>query len=220
MARGAARLLHPMRDGRSALATRVVRALRRGEVVQQPATIEGFDGGRGKAAHAEWKPLQGRVRVFGLLKRQHRKACEAQLTGEKQADRSRPGDYDIIDQNEFLRRSSLSVTTSKTCSISPTVTVMKNGQVVDTGRVEDNDQGRMARHDHPRPMSARRDSGATRDGELRAGALTSKTNQDWPVSTQSRSSSRPNQTSQIGAFKTSAVRARRRPKPVKSGARR
>ena len=54
----AARLLHPMRRRRSVSATRVVRALRLCDVVQQSATIEGFDRGRRKAAYAERKPLQ------------------------------------------------------------------------------------------------------------------------------------------------------------------
>jgi hypothetical protein len=45
------------------------------------------------------------------------------------------------------------------------VTVMKNGQVVGTGRVEDMTKDE-AWHDHPRQVSARRDSRAGRDGEL------------------------------------------------------
>ena len=53
--------------------------------------------GRRKAAHAERKPLQGRVRVFGLLQHQHREVCEAQLTGEKQADRAGAGNHDVIE---------------------------------------------------------------------------------------------------------------------------
>ena len=51
------------------------------------------------------------------------------------------------------------------------VTVMKNGQVVGTGRGHGHDQGRGARHDHPRQMPARRDSGAGRDGELSCGLM-------------------------------------------------
>jgi hypothetical protein len=97
-----ARLFHPMRRWRSAAAARVVRALRRCDVVQQSATIESFDGGRGKAAHAERKPLQGRARVLGLLQHDHREPREAQFAGEKQADRSGAGDYDIMEQDKFL----------------------------------------------------------------------------------------------------------------------
>ena len=47
------------------------------------------------------------------------------------------------------------------------VTVMKNGQIVGIGAGDGHDQGRGARHDHPRQMPARRDSRAGRDGELR-----------------------------------------------------
>ena len=51
------------------------------------------------------------------------------------------------------------------------VTVMKNGQVVGIRPRRGHDQGRSARHDHPRQMPARRDPRAGRDGELSRGVL-------------------------------------------------
>jgi hypothetical protein len=100
MAARAARLLHPMRGSRRAAVARLIfRALRRRDVVQQPATVEGFDGGRGKAAHAEREPLQGGAWVFGLL--QHREVNEVQLTGEKQADRACTGNYNIMNHRQI-----------------------------------------------------------------------------------------------------------------------
>jgi len=59
MAARAARLLHPMR--RAANARALFRGLHRRDVVQQSATVEGFKGGRRKAAHAGGKPLQGEL---------------------------------------------------------------------------------------------------------------------------------------------------------------
>ena len=46
------------------------------------------------------KPLQWRARALGLLQHQDRKACEAQFTGEEQADRAGAGDHDIIVQRQ------------------------------------------------------------------------------------------------------------------------
>ena len=40
------------------------------------------------------------------------------------------------------------------------VAVMKNGQIVGIGQRQGHDQGRSARHDHPRQMPARREAGA------------------------------------------------------------
>ena len=96
MAGWPARLSHPVR-GAAVAARVIVRALRARDVVQQPATVEGFEGGRRKAAHPERKPLQGRVRVLGLLQHQHREVREAQLAGEKQADGAAAGNHDIIE---------------------------------------------------------------------------------------------------------------------------
>jgi hypothetical protein len=104
MAARAARLLHPMRC-RSAAAARVVfRTLRCRNIGKQSAAVEGFDGGRRKAAHAEQKSLQGGARVLGFLQHQYREVREAQLTGEKQPDGTGAGNHDVIDQRKIPRR--------------------------------------------------------------------------------------------------------------------
>ena len=50
------------------------------------------------------------------------------------------------------------------------VTVMKNGQIVGSGRVQGHDQGRSAGHDHPRQVPAWRDPWTRGDGELKRSA--------------------------------------------------
>ncbi len=57
-----------------------------------------LDSGSPESPQAQWKRLQGRVRILGLLQHQHRATGQAQLTGEKQANRSGSGNYNIIDQ--------------------------------------------------------------------------------------------------------------------------
>ena len=65
-------------------------------VVQQAATVEGLDGGHGKAAHAERAAASAASAGLGLLQHQHGEAGEAQLAGEKQADRTGAGNDDVI----------------------------------------------------------------------------------------------------------------------------
>ncbi len=96
MARRAARLLHPMRGVRRVAARAMLRTLERCDLVQHPATIEGFDAGRRKAAHAERQPLQRRMRVGGLLQHQDREPCKPQLAGKHQADGPGTGNHDIM----------------------------------------------------------------------------------------------------------------------------
>lgn len=98
MPAGRRALLHPVCGGRNTTgACAIFRKPRRGDVVQQPSTVEGFDSRRRKAAHPEWKPLQRRARILCLLQHQHREIGKAQLTGEKQADRAGAGNDDIIE---------------------------------------------------------------------------------------------------------------------------
>lgn len=77
---------------------KLVPRLRHRDVIQHAATIEGIRARCPQATHAEWRPLQGRVRIFGLLQYQHREVGEAQLTGEKQTDRAGTGNHDVVDQ--------------------------------------------------------------------------------------------------------------------------
>ena len=73
----------------------IFRAAWRRDFVQQISAVEGFDRGRRKVAHTEWKPLQGRARILRLLQYQHGKASEPQFTGEKQAYGTGAGNHNI-----------------------------------------------------------------------------------------------------------------------------
>jgi hypothetical protein len=73
-------------------------ALRRRQFREQATAVKSFDGGRGKAAHAEGQRFQGRIRVRGFFEDQHGNAGAAQLAGEKQPDRAGSGNDYIVDQ--------------------------------------------------------------------------------------------------------------------------
>lgn len=97
MAARRARLIQPVRASRSATVARPIpRTLWSDDVVQQTATVEGFDGGHREAAQPERKLLQRGVRIFGLLQHQHREVGEAQLTSEEQADRACTSNYYVM----------------------------------------------------------------------------------------------------------------------------
>jgi hypothetical protein len=83
-------------------ACRIIRTLHRDYLVQQPMTVEGFEGGDREAAHSERKALQGRVWDFGSLQQQDRQVQQPKLAGEKEADRAGSGNYDVVNSRMML----------------------------------------------------------------------------------------------------------------------
>jgi len=94
MTRGPSCLLHPVGCG---LDCAGARALRGHDIVQQATPVKGLERGDRKAAQAERKLLQGRVRVLRLLQHQDREPGEPQFAREKQANGAGTGNDDVVE---------------------------------------------------------------------------------------------------------------------------
>jgi hypothetical protein len=95
MARGTARLLHPMGRGRGG-ACDLVGALRGFDRLQEVTALEGFESRRRQAAHAERQSLQRRARIRGLFEDHNGNAGESEFAGEEEPNGARAGDDDVM----------------------------------------------------------------------------------------------------------------------------
>ena len=109
MAGRAARLSDPVRGRGDAFVRHAVfREVERRDLVEQAATVQRLEGGRGEAAQAERQALERRTRIVGLLEHEHGHAGEAQFAGQEQAYRAGTGDDDVehrgSSSNEYRTR--------------------------------------------------------------------------------------------------------------------